>query len=164
MHRIDTDGHVSNQFDEGDPGVPRNPTQIDKHWLNAVQEEVANTIEDSNAGPLVKGTNTQLFNAIAVKGMVRVEFDGAGNTTVYDPMNVIGSVVTGGFTLGVLEVPWTTEFADPPVVTTSVLGAAAAEPDVIETIGQFTVRDYAGATVNLTTWAGQVHIIIAGRY
>lgn len=66
MHRTDGDGHVSNLFDEGDPGVPRQPTQIDKHWLNAVQEEIVNVVLDSasGVGALVKGTNTQLLAAI----------------------------------------------------------------------------------------------------
>lgn len=63
MHRIDADSHVANMFDEGDPGVPRNPTQVDADWLNAVQEEICNAI--TNAGiTLVKGTNTQLRSAL----------------------------------------------------------------------------------------------------
>jgi len=63
MHEIDTDGHVSNQFDEGDPGVPRQPTQVDKHWLNAVQNELVNAIE-ADGQALVKGTWTQLKRAM----------------------------------------------------------------------------------------------------
>ncbi len=59
MHRIDTDGHVGNMFDEGDPGVPRLPTQVDSEILNAFQEELANAIEDLG-GTLVKNTNNQL--------------------------------------------------------------------------------------------------------
>lgn len=63
MHRIDADAHVANMFDEGDPGVPRAPTQVDADWLNAVQEELCNAI--TNAGiTLVKGTNTQLRSAL----------------------------------------------------------------------------------------------------
>lgn len=66
MHRIDTDGHVGNLFDEGDPLVPRQPTQIDKHWLNAIQEELANIVLDGASGivALVKGTNTQVLAAL----------------------------------------------------------------------------------------------------
>lgn len=66
MHRIDTDGHVSNQFDEGDPLVPRQPTQIDKHWLNAIQEELVTIVLDgaSGIGALVKGTNSQVLAAL----------------------------------------------------------------------------------------------------
>lgn len=63
MHRIDADSHVGNLFDEGDPGAPRAPTQVDADWLNAVQEEICNAI--TNAGlTLTKGTNTQLRSAL----------------------------------------------------------------------------------------------------
>lgn len=63
MHRVDADANVSNMFDEGDPLVPRNPTQIDADWLNAVQEELANAIEGLGV-TLVKGTNNQLESAL----------------------------------------------------------------------------------------------------
>lgn len=66
MHRTDGDAHVSNMFDEGDPLVPRQPTQIDKHWLNAVQEELVTIVLDaaSGIGALVKGTNNQVLAAL----------------------------------------------------------------------------------------------------
>lgn len=67
MHKIDTDGHVANAFDEGDPGVPRQPTQVDKHWLNAVQQELVNAVEGSGQA-LVKGTWDQLKKAIGLGG------------------------------------------------------------------------------------------------
>lgn len=63
MHRIDADAHVGNLFDEGDPLVPRQPTQIDFHWLNAVQEELVNAITAASVA-LVKGTNNQLAGVI----------------------------------------------------------------------------------------------------
>jgi hypothetical protein len=63
MHRIDADGHVSNEFDDGDPGIPTQPTMVDAAWLNAVQEEIANVVEDAGI-TLVKNTNTQLREAI----------------------------------------------------------------------------------------------------
>ena len=63
MHRIDTSGHVSNLFNEGDPLVPRPPTQVDKHWLNMVQEELVALATDA-AVTLVKGTNTQLRDSL----------------------------------------------------------------------------------------------------
>lgn len=65
MHRIDTDGHVANLFNEGDPAVPRLPTQVDKHILNAFQEEIANAIVSAGIA-LVKGTNTQLRDALGL--------------------------------------------------------------------------------------------------
>lgn len=63
MHRIDADSHVTNLFNPGDPLVPRAATQVDHHWLNAVQEELANAITAAGVA-LVKGTNTQLRDAV----------------------------------------------------------------------------------------------------
>ena len=79
MHRIDADSHVANLFDEGDPGVPREPTQVDADWLNAVQEEVASLIVGRGVA-LVKGTNTQLATALAARA------DGAGGRG--DPLRI----------------------------------------------------------------------------
>ncbi len=67
MHRIDADAHVANMFDEGDPGVPLAPTQVDKHWLNAVQEEIAGAVV-ATGQTLVKGTWDQLAKAIGLDG------------------------------------------------------------------------------------------------
>lgn len=64
MHRIDADAHVGNQFSEGDPGVPTNPTQVDAAWLNGVQGTVIAPIEEQGIA-LVKGTDTQLAAAMA---------------------------------------------------------------------------------------------------
>lgn len=70
MHRIDTDGHVSNLFDPGDPGVPRLPTQVDYKWANAVQEEIVNVILDAaialDTTPL-KTVRDQLITALKKK-------------------------------------------------------------------------------------------------
>lgn len=79
MHRIDADGHVGNLFDEGDPGVPRQPTQVDVDWLNAVQEELCNFATGSGL-TLVKGTNTQLKSALANPGSptYATNFDNGG--------------------------------------------------------------------------------------
>lgn len=63
MHRVDTDGNVSNLFDEGDPLVPRLPTQVDAAILNAFQEELANAITTAGVA-LVKGTNNQLASVM----------------------------------------------------------------------------------------------------
>lgn len=67
MHRVDTDGHVGNLFDEGDPGVPRLPTVIDSEIMNALQEEIAGTVEAAGI-TLVKNTNTQLKAAVVKTG------------------------------------------------------------------------------------------------
>lgn len=71
MHRIDAIGHVANMFDPGDPLVPRNPTKLDHTIMNALQEEVAKTIEGagltlraSGAADLAAGYASQLLLAI----------------------------------------------------------------------------------------------------
>jgi len=64
MHRIDTDGNVSNRFDPGDPTVPRFPTVVDHHILNAFQEELINAILTASVTP-TKGTNNQLAGIMA---------------------------------------------------------------------------------------------------
>jgi hypothetical protein len=63
MHRTDGNAHVGNMFDAGDPLVPRLPTQVDKDWLNAIQEELVGVVLDAGIA-LVKGTNTQLLTAL----------------------------------------------------------------------------------------------------
>lgn len=68
MHRTDADGNVANMFDEGDPGVPTQPTQIDADWLNAVQEELANAVEGAGL-TLDKPTTWQLRNVIELMYM-----------------------------------------------------------------------------------------------
>lgn len=87
MHRIDTDGHVGNLFNGGDPLVPRLPTQIDPAWLNAVQEELANAITQDGGAALVKGTNTQLANAFVRVGSGTSVASQTiyGSKTWYDP-------------------------------------------------------------------------------
>lgn len=102
MHRIDTDGHVGNLFNEGDPLVPRQPTQIDKHWLNAIQEELANVVLDSASGivTLVKGTNTQVLAAlrsILVNRTTAQTIDGA-KTFVKSLVAQAGIVITQSVT------------------------------------------------------------------
>jgi hypothetical protein len=101
MHRIDADAHVGNQFSEGDPGVPTNPTQVDAAILNAFQDELVNAIEAGyakvagGAAVLTKNTNTQLravlarlWGAVTPGGRLTLaqdDFDGgtAGGTLVY---------------------------------------------------------------------------------
>jgi hypothetical protein len=96
MHRIDADAHVGNLFDEGDPAVPRLPTQVDKHWLNMVQEELVALATDAGI-TLVKGTNTQLRDSI--RGLF-VRVTGTASQTVTGvktfTSKLIASYVAGG--------------------------------------------------------------------
>lgn len=66
MHRIDGPGAaVGGLFTEGDPvsGVPA--TTVTGDWLNAVQEEIANTVTGAGIA-LNKASNTQLSAAITI--------------------------------------------------------------------------------------------------
>jgi hypothetical protein len=70
MHRTEGDGYVvnggKNQFDPGDPFIPRPATQMTYDWANAVQEELCSVIEGrgltlDQAG---KSNFSQLYQAI----------------------------------------------------------------------------------------------------
>ncbi|MDH5753429.1 MAG: hypothetical protein OEZ59_13545, partial [Deltaproteobacteria bacterium] len=63
MHRVDGPGHDNNQFTEGDPGQGIEPTTVTADIANALQEEIAQTIEATGLG-LEKADNTQLWKAI----------------------------------------------------------------------------------------------------
>lgn len=80
MHRIDSAGHVANSFVEPDASLGQQGTIVDADWHNAVQEELANAIEQSGT-TLAKGTNNQLAGVLqgrgswrnhAVNGMMRI--------------------------------------------------------------------------------------------
>jgi hypothetical protein len=64
MHRVDADGHSSNLFTDGNPGLGVEATVVDDDILNAFQEEIANSVEMDGTA-LVKGTNTQLRALLA---------------------------------------------------------------------------------------------------
>lgn len=88
MHRIDhstlsadENGTGKDGFTEGTPGTVA-ATVVTDDWLNDTQEEIANAIEDS-AGVLVKGTQTQLRDAIARNNTLL----GLQNFKKYDPAN-----------------------------------------------------------------------------
>ncbi|MEJ1402587.1 MAG: phage tail protein [Candidatus Sedimenticola sp. (ex Thyasira tokunagai)] len=63
MHRIDGPGHNNNAFTEGEPQTATPATQVTDDWLNSIQEELANVIEE-DGGVLDKGDNTQLLTKI----------------------------------------------------------------------------------------------------
>jgi hypothetical protein len=58
MHRTEGDGHVSNLFDPGDPFIPQPATQLTHDWCNAVQEELALTIEGLGGTLATASTDT----------------------------------------------------------------------------------------------------------
>ena len=56
MHRTDGDANYpAGYFSEGDPGIPRLPTQIAATWLNDVQEELVSVALGAGLA-LIKGT------------------------------------------------------------------------------------------------------------
>ena len=69
MHRIDSTTKKVDAFGSGKHGFAEGsasiepPTEITDDWMNGVQEEVVNVIEDTG-GILAKGTRTQLTTAI----------------------------------------------------------------------------------------------------
>lgn len=64
MHRIDGPGAtIDNLFTEGDPAISVPATTVTGNWLNAIQEEIANAIEEAGID-LDKPDNTQLTEAI----------------------------------------------------------------------------------------------------
>lgn len=66
MHRIDGPGAtVDGLFTEGDPTSGMPATTVTGNWLNAVQEEIANAVEEAGL-VLDKPDNTQLADAIRI--------------------------------------------------------------------------------------------------
>jgi len=63
MHRIDSEGSINNQFSEGNPSLGVEGTKVTADFLNALQEELAYTIESAGL-TLEKGNHSQLANAI----------------------------------------------------------------------------------------------------
>ena len=65
MHKIDSLGHDNNQFVDGDLGQGIVGTKVIAKWLNAIQGELVNVVE--NAGLTLDDlNNTQLLEAIGL--------------------------------------------------------------------------------------------------
>ncbi len=160
MHRIDTSGHVGNMFDEGDPGVPTPPTQVDSDILNAFQEEIANAVEGAGI-TLVKNINDQLFTAID-PGSLRIVCSGAGAPTLGGGNNVV-SIDTTNAATGVILWQWADPPVNPPMLAGGLNGAAAYFTvfDYDHGTNTYTVvvRNHDGATVDLTAFTGEVFVI-----
>jgi hypothetical protein len=58
-HRTTADGHVSNEFDDGDPTVPRQGTLLTALDMTMLQEELCGLVEESGTA-LNSGNNQQL--------------------------------------------------------------------------------------------------------
>lgn len=76
MFRIDSSGNVAGLFTDGDPSIGQPATVVSDEWLNAIQEEIANIIE--NDGTLLdKLDSGQLVAVLAKRGGL----DAGGNFT-----------------------------------------------------------------------------------
>lgn len=80
MHRVDSDGAVSELFTAGDPDIGQPGTKIDAAWLNAVQEELVSLVVAAGL-TLVKGDHDQVLTALRTKSWQAL----AGFTTGWTP-------------------------------------------------------------------------------
>lgn len=177
MHRVDADGHDSNQFTDGDPGIPEQPTALEAKWHNAVQEELANTVEDAGI-TLDDGDDNQLTDAIKqlapLKCFARFVTDGAGNITLptnegFKPVGGAGQPTIA--TNGRLTWAYVKEFASQPVISVflpykasgfyvagyEALGGPTAD-------GRIRIKDESGTVVNLATTALEIHVTVSGYF
>lgn len=94
MHRIDANGHVANQFTEGNPAIGQQATQVSAAWLNDVQENIAYAIEQAGIA-LVKGDGQQLYEALVamISGVVGT---GGGSTPTTRQILTAGLATGGG--------------------------------------------------------------------
>lgn len=97
MHRIDGSDHVAGMFSQGDPTVPRAPTQTTEAWLNALQEEIREVIVTLAGTALVKADNTQLRVALA-KVFMRPGVNPSHGLTLPDGLLIAGATSAGGGT------------------------------------------------------------------
>jgi hypothetical protein len=96
MFRIDSEGNDNGKFTGGDPLIPTPATLITPEWMNAVQEELALTIEGLG-GTLVKGTNNQLLARLNARyGRLDLANTWTGNQSVGGTLGVTGNVSLGG--------------------------------------------------------------------
>jgi hypothetical protein len=92
MHRTDSSGHVNGTFTDGNPAIGQQATQVSAAWLNDIQENVAQVIEQSGLD-LVKGDGFQLYDAIIalLAGVV-----GTGGGSVPTTRNVATAGLASG--------------------------------------------------------------------
>lgn len=95
MHRVDTQGHNNNRFQSGTPQLGQEGTILTEAWLNDVQENLCEVIEEAGIA-LVKGDPNQL--RLAISAMItaarqaqpvgqKVEFDGPCPAITHLPLD-----------------------------------------------------------------------------
>lgn len=119
MHRVDGLDHVGNMFDEGDPMVPREATQVTVDWLNDVQENVARAVEKSGQA-LVKGSYDQLSKAIGARMFCVFRFTTGGALVVLESEGITS--VAADLLVGVVDVVFQSPVVGWPAVVAQDLG------------------------------------------
>lgn len=177
MHRVDSDNHDSNMFQDGDPGMGLPGTVLGEDWHNAVQEEVAAVIEGAGI-TLSKPDNDQLLAAIRALNPLKVDLnllsDGVGGVTVESGAGASAVSITGAGN-SVFRVTFTDEFAARARVvaivwgnstTTGATNALIAQVidtgDGTTTHAEVQVRDSAGANIDLNATAVRLSVTAYG--
>lgn len=124
MHRVDTPGSVAGRFQDGNPAVGQQATQLLADWHNDLQENVAHVIEQAGIA-LAKNDFTQLYDALTalIAGVV-----GTGGGSAPTTRNLAAAgLVTGGGTLAA-DRTFTVTAATVPEVAAQLLNNVAVTP------------------------------------
>lgn len=107
MHRIDGYGSTPDSlFTEGDPAQEIPPTYVTDDWANAVQEEIAGTVEAAGL-TLVKAENTQLRRAVGELGrVINVRAHGIPGDGVTDVIDGLDDLVAYAQTFSFRPLLW----------------------------------------------------------
>lgn len=176
MHRTEGLDHVANKFDPGDPLVPRLGTEVEHKFLNAVQEELAKTIEGAGLTVRTQSADVtatyggQLLAAILKLQPVRA----FGVVETSNPAGTAPALLAGSMNLGTpsliagtpnrIRVPFATPLADAnyTVVLTDCNTAGNPSSQVFYTFASTSTASYvdvkayfAGAEVDPATLAGR---------
>ena len=127
MQRIDTATAIDEKFTDGNPETGRKATQFNAAWCNAVQEEIANTVE-KNGETLDPKDSSQLFRATSQLKTFECE---PGN---FDFGEWRGSSVVRVKTLGDLIFP--AKAKCPKLATVLVVFPWSADSGTSVTVGQ----------------------------
>lgn len=155
MHRTEGDGFAvvggKNLFTEGDPLIPTPATQVTAEWANAVQEELALTIEGLG-GTLntaaTDGTPNQLLARLNAKyGRLDWANSWAGNQAVGGTLGVTGNTSLGGS----LAVTASTTLTGP-----ATLNGAATVNSTLSVTGLATLSGGVAATGRVTSTGATV--------
>lgn len=94
MHRVDSPGSVNGLFQNGNPVVGQQATQLLADWFNDVQENLAKVIED--AGLELEKGNWELLREAIVLMISGVVGDGAGAVPTTRTITGAGLATGGG--------------------------------------------------------------------